>query len=421
MNAVTRHVLELGQHSDNAMPVRPASRRVVAFDGLRGVAAIMVLLHHTLLMLPDFASYEWYGARTGIHSIPEFLLLKTPARLIWAGQERALLFFVLSGFVLSLPWLNGKPAPYGRFLRGRFCRIYPPYLAAMLLAAAASALLGGRTLGHATVYFNELGWAFPASWGAIPSIAAVLDNPHSSYMNEAVWSLVWEVRVAIIFPLVMLPIMRWGNAGVLVALGGLTVAQHAAGLFVGGWITDTLNAPQDTFGFATYFVFGAAVALNRSGIVAWFSRRRPAWSIACLTAGCLACWLPWPVQHDHMVGIGAAIILAAILGGRAIQAWLETPAWLRLGRQSYSLYLTHVPVIMTMAIAFHGAMPLWACAAVLPVAVLVAELFYHAVEMPSVALAQRLLGERRQPPGKTRPPRHSRLAAAVETSMAGSA
>ncbi len=36
-----------------------AGRRIVALDGLRGVAAIMVLLHHALLMLPLFADYEW--------------------------------------------------------------------------------------------------------------------------------------------------------------------------------------------------------------------------------------------------------------------------------------------------------------------------------------------------------------------------
>jgi Acyltransferase family len=144
---------------DQVKAAAHTGRRIVALDGLRGVAAIMVLLHHALLMLPQFADYEWYSRLSARLSLGEFLLLRTPLRLVWAGQERAIMFFVLSGFVLSLPWLNGKPQSYGRFLLGRFCRIYPPYLAAMTLAALGSILMGGHVLPKASVYFNELGWA----------------------------------------------------------------------------------------------------------------------------------------------------------------------------------------------------------------------------------------------------------------------
>src|ERR1700761_6941144 len=169
----------------------------------------MVLLHHALLMLPQFADYEWYSRVPAHLSFGEFLLLRTPLRLVWAGQERAIMFFVLSGFVLSLPWLSGKQQSYGRFLLGRFCRIYPPYIAAMALAAMASILLGGHPLPLASVYFNELGWARTPDAGTLPSILFVLTNNHSDYINEAGGSLTWEVRIALIFPLLMLPIMKW--------------------------------------------------------------------------------------------------------------------------------------------------------------------------------------------------------------------
>jgi len=52
----------------------------------------------------------------------EWLLLRTPLHLLWAGQTRALLFFVLSGFVLSLPWLttvqSKRQEKIGERLRG---------------------------------------------------------------------------------------------------------------------------------------------------------------------------------------------------------------------------------------------------------------------------------------------------------------
>ena len=373
-----------------------SSRRIVALDGLRGVAALMVLFHHTLLTLPDFANFEWNVPGATAHGVFEWLLLRTPLRLLWAGQERALLFFVLSGFVLGLPWLEGRAAPYGRFLLGRFCRIYPPYLVAMIVAAAGSLLLGGPKLVNASIYFNQLGWSFMPSWPAVPSILAVLNNPNSRYMNEAVWSLVWEVRVALIFPLLILPIVRWRNTGIGLVLVALVLLRHAGGWFFGPRLVTLLNAPEETFYYAQYFVFGAAVAANRVAIAAWFSRRGKVFGPGCLILGCLICWLPWPMQHDHIVGIGAAIILVSIIGNGYIRSWLAKPSLIWLGRQSYSLYLIHLPLIMVVVIAFHGKVPMLACAAIVPVAILLAEAFHLWVEKPSVAFTQRLTGYSRR-------------------------
>lgn len=386
---------KVAETSTLTVPVHSAPRpvrRIVAFDGLRGIAALLVLFHHTLLVLPDFANYEWYGAGQPAHGAIEWLLLRTPLRLMWAGQERALLFFVLSGFVLGIPWLDGRGASYGRFLAGRFCRLYPPYLVAMAAAAIGSILLGGHALPRASIYFNELGWAFRPSWRAIPSIVLLLNNPHSEYMNEAMWSLVWEVRVALIFPLLILPVVRWRNLGVLFVLAGLLVLGHVAWLVYRVPVHGVLGAPQDTFRYAEYFVLGAAVAVNRASIGAWFSRRGSTPGLACLLLGCLVCWLPWPAQHDRMVGLGAALILVAVLGSARLRAWLVRPWLLWLGRRSYSLYLTHVPLVMVVVIAFGGAVPVLACCAIVPAAVILAGLFHRWVELPSVGLAQHLGG-----------------------------
>jgi peptidoglycan/LPS O-acetylase OafA/YrhL len=356
------------------------------------VAALMVLFHHILLMLPDFANYEWQVPGAAAHGICEWLLLRTPLRLLWAGQERALLFFVLSGFVLGMPWLDGRAAPYGKFFLGRFCRIYPPYLIVMIVAATGSVLLGGSQLGHATIYFNQLGWSFAPSWRAVPSVVALLNNPTSRYMNEAVWSLVWEVRVALIFPLLILPIVRWRNTGVGVVLVALVLLRHAGGWLVTPRVSDVLNAPQDTFYYAQYFVFGVAVAANRATIAVWFRRWSSVAGPACLALGCLICWLPWPRQHDHIVGIGAALIIAAIAGDRRVGSWLAKSSLIWLGKQSYSLYLTHLPLILVIVIAFNGDVPVLACGVLIPAAIGLAQAFHRWVETPSVAFAQRVTG-----------------------------
>ena len=372
-----------------------AGRRIVAFDGLRGVAAIMVLLHHSLLMLPAFANYQWFGTAPAKLSALQFLLLRTPLRLAWAGQERAILFFVLSGFVLALPWLNGKPFPYGRFLVGRFCRIYPPYILAMVLAAGGSILMGGHLIPEAGVYYNALGWAGRPRWNTITSILAVLTNRHSEYMNEAVWSLTWEVRIAFIFPLLILPIVRWRNLGVAGLYSSLFLAQHLIDHFGSMKYPDTIKLLGDTCLYAQYFVLGSGIALNRAAIGAWFGHHRTPAGWLCLTAGLLVCWAPWPRLHDEMVGVGAATVMVAILGTARLRTWLAHKIWIWLGRQSYSLYLVHVPIVMMTIILFKGKVPPVACLGVLPVAIACAQLFHRWIELPSVAWTQTLLMGRR--------------------------
>jgi peptidoglycan/LPS O-acetylase OafA/YrhL len=373
----------------------PTGRRIVALDGLRGVAAIMVLLHHSLLMLPQFANYEWYSRVPANISFTTFLLLRTPLRLVWAGQERAIMFFVLSGFVLCLPWLSGKPQSYGRFLLGRFCRIYPPYIAAMALAALASVFIGGHVLPNASVYFNELGWAHRPDAGTLPSILLVLTNHHSDYINEAVWSLTWEVRVAILFPLLILPILRWRNLG---------AAQVYVFLFILGQAGRHLLRAHAGFGegfgngcrYTGCFILGMTIAMNRVTISEWFGRHRPAFGWLCLALGLGVCWAPWPHFHDDIVGIGAALLIVAIIGTVRLRKWLEKDYWLWLGRQSYSLYLIHVPVVMVTVILFRGKVPVVACLSVIPVSIALAQIFHTHVELPSVELAQKAASYRRE-------------------------
>jgi peptidoglycan/LPS O-acetylase OafA/YrhL len=368
-----------------------AGQRIVAFDGLRGVAAIMVLLHHCLLMLPVFANYQWFHTAPARLSGIEFLLLRTPLRLVWAGQERAILFFVLSGFVLSLPWLKGRPLPYGRFLAGRFCRIYPPYLVAMAFAAAGSILLGGHPIPGAGLYYNALGWAGRPGWNSLTSVLAVLTNRHSEYMNEAVWSLTWEVRIAFLFPLLMLAVTRLKNRGIALLYASLLGGQHLAGHLAPGGHPGALDLAGQTCLYAQFFVLGTAIALNRGIIAAWFGRRPASLGWACLAIGLVVCWAPWPRLHAELVGAGAAAIMVAILGSPALGRWLAAGPWLWLGRQSYSLYLIHVPIVMATIVLFQGKVPLLACLAVIPAAIGCAELFHRWIELPSVALAQALL------------------------------
>src|SRR3954470_23660048 len=106
------------------------SNRLPSLDGLRGLAALVVVVHHCALTVPALAA-QMFGPD---NSSPAWWLAWTPAYLLWAGREAVLVFFVLSGFVLSLPRLSGgKSGRWASYYRKRMVRLYVPVVAAVAL------------------------------------------------------------------------------------------------------------------------------------------------------------------------------------------------------------------------------------------------------------------------------------------------
>src|SRR4051812_24937304 len=89
-----------------------------ALDGLRGVAVLMVLMHHFI---------RGYWTPGPIHAF-----LDTFTIFMWSGVD---LFFVLSGFLITgiLVDAKGKPRYFRTFYARRVLRIFPLYYAALFL------------------------------------------------------------------------------------------------------------------------------------------------------------------------------------------------------------------------------------------------------------------------------------------------
>ena len=98
-------------------------------DGLRGLAALAVFLSHVSLMLPAPSFFE----RAAL----------TPLHVLWDGAAAVDLFFVLSGFVLALPFVGdtARELSYPAFMLRRALRILPAYWASLLLALVVRDML----------------------------------------------------------------------------------------------------------------------------------------------------------------------------------------------------------------------------------------------------------------------------------------
>ena len=349
---------------------RTNATRVQALDGIRGVAALYVVLHHCWML-----TFHGYPANTG------------PAWLGWLvyGHLAVVAFIVLSGFSLAM-----APARHGwrldavsHFARRRAWRILPAYWAALtvslLIAWAVTPQLHSRppTDRSVVVYGLFLQDVFKAP---IP--------------NAAFWSIAVEVELYLVFPLLLLMRRRLGG---VVMLGVVLLPVVVAGLLRPSLANaDKLTgmAPQ----FAPLFAAGvlaAGVCVARERL----RRMRWAWLAAAAAAPVLLLVIVngsvWTVDHYYWIDLAIspaiALLLAALAAGQAgaLTRLLTSRPLQDLGACSYSLYLIHVPILLVVSrklagpIAGPGLPAFWVTVAVgASLAVLAARQFARVFEAP---------------------------------------
>lgn len=310
------------------MNARPASR-LHGLDGIRGLAALFVVLHHCWLL-----SFPGYPRDTG------------PWWLGWLiyGHFAVVVFIVLSGFSLSIaPARSGWNLRSVReFARRRAWRILPPYWAALAFSLAVAWWVVAQPNTDAPTAKSVAFYGF-----------LVQDLFGSPSPNGAFWSIAVEAQLYLLFPLLLLVRRRWGAVVVLAAMTAIVAATAAA-------------APHETHvdmlmrltpQFAALFTAGIVAA----GILVASDRaRRLPWHWMALIAVVpvivlvVARGSVWTVGNfvwvDLLLGPATALLLAAVAVGRPspFVRLLETRPMQRLGGCSYSLYLTHAPIVVTV-------------------------------------------------------------------------
>jgi peptidoglycan/LPS O-acetylase OafA/YrhL len=150
------------------------------------------------------------------------------------------------------------------------------------------------------------------------------------------------------------------------------------------------------------FVTGAQLANHRADISAWY-RHLPAGLRITLGVASLFLLSTFGLAHAPIQALrgfayiapdfGAVLLLLAIIGSRRVQSMLEKAPCLWLGRVSYSLYLSHLVVLLTLVFVMHRFLPIMVILAILPpLALAIAGILYRVVEAPAIAAGQILAG-----------------------------
>lgn len=371
-------------------PPLSSAGRYAGLDGLRGIAALVVVVHHVLLVEPALAQAH----RAAPGSLPRWaeIAAYTPLHLVWAGAEAVLVFFVLSGFVLSLGALSdlertGAGSWFGYYPR-RLVRLYLPVVGAVAVALPQAHWLRPDEAqdGASWVYNAHVGSGTLASAGRDVTLA----HAHATYLDGPLWSLHWEVLFSLALPAYLLLCRRRTWEAALVGSGMLLLSG--------------LGAARGHEGLEMLPVFGLGAVL--AGLA------RPAqdvarawWPLLLVGAGALltSSWSLRAVRPDHVLSkadtgvcaaataLGALLLVLAFVDGPPARWATAVPALRWLGRRSFSLYLVHAPVVISLAFLLGGHPDvLVLMAAALPASLLVAEGFGRLVEDPAHRLSRRV-------------------------------
>lgn len=371
--------------------------RLPALEGLRGLAALVVVVHHSLLAtLPLLAGP--YGVGPGpLRGTLQWWLTYSPLHVLWGGGEAVVVFFVLSGFVLSLPSARG-----GRGVRAlsyypsRFVRLYLPVWGALVFAALlhVAVIAGGPASGEGDWWLSAFHERL--SLQAVREDAGLL-SVHTGHMAllPVLWSLRWEVLFSLALPPLLAVAVRALRTRLACAL---LMSACAAALLWHGSSEYLLELPP--------FVLGVALAFRHADIarLARALARRTWWSApaqlllgaACVCALSADWWLVRSSPERQtgiaalLVATGAALTVVAALTLGPFESFLCSRAMAWTGRRSYSLYLIHCPIVVALAIAT-GVLfsPAYLLAAV-ALSLAAAAAFHRLVEAPAHRFARRI-------------------------------
>lgn len=348
--------------------VAVATKRYVALDALRGLAALIVVFHHSLLILPGYTD-----------AVEANWLL----RPFIAGPSAVYVFFVLSGFVLFLLFYGKDGHHLTAFAARRLLRLYPPVFVSVLAALLIVVAIDPRPIPTLTAWFNDA-WQHPLTAGYVLKHIMLWD--HVLPMNSPLWSIVVELRLSLIFPVLALAIVKRPNLTVVLCL----ILSIICRLYARELGPDASGSPVIDAQFLVLFAVGAWLALNHHRVAPFVAcRSNISLTIAALVVGVgiASCS---PFAFGGIATMGGAILLVALFAfNPVVERWVDKPLFHALGRISYSLYLIHVVVIMASVHLLAGrTSPIMAISFGLIACIPVAAAMVHFVERPSIRLSR---------------------------------
>jgi peptidoglycan/LPS O-acetylase OafA/YrhL len=327
-------------------------RKDIPLEALRGVAAVTVLLWHTMLgFFPQWSGIfpERWPADAALNGQVWFGLIH--------GSAAVTLFFVLSGFVLTRRFLtSGDPQIIVRGAIKRWPRLAGPVVVTTLTSWLLFKLglyhfgEGGAITG--SPWLSKFAYAFdapfePSIWGSFSQGAFLTFFRGDSFYDSSLWTMRCEfigsfVSFALALLIALLPreagLLRIAVIAVVFALCDFAAPSYGAfpvGVALAAFLPERRNR-----------LSGRAVAALILAAVYLFG----------VTGANVGAFVPvaWALKKNVVVAeiVASVLIIVAIeLAPHTFRARLSNRFAERLGALSFPLYLIHVPVLCSLGCA----------------------------------------------------------------------
>lgn len=301
--------------------------RYTFLDSARGIAALIVVIHHYFLEYGNFS----FDSTINI----------VATRFFSDGMSAVRFFFVLSGFVLSLSLLKSDdkltPAKYFSFVVSRVFRIMPLYIFVLLLSILSYFLLY-KNLN----FVPNKKFFFGTSWSD-PHILKNVWREFLLYINlertygfiPQGWSLTYEIINSFFLPFLLI-IVRYQKIlsviFVFILLKFFQVNEFIFDFYLGVIIAQ--NHQIFTFAWLKLSTFWKSILSFMS--ISLFAINT-----------ILPPYLPYYFEKFFfsLTSVGSALIILILIASPKSQAILNKKIMYEIGRFSFSIYLTHILVI----------------------------------------------------------------------------
>jgi peptidoglycan/LPS O-acetylase OafA/YrhL len=309
----------------------PHTSRVAGLDGIRGLAAVFVVLNHIFLR-------AWPGFPTSHAPLwaSEFIY----------GRFAVVVFIAVSGFSLGLGPARGgwRFGSLATFTHRRAWRILPPYWAAL-----------GFSLIMTWYVLAQPGWARPDGKSVLVYGLLVQDVIPAGIPNRAFWSIAIEAQLYLLLPVLLVVIRRTSALAMAAVVAGVVVA---IGVLAPHWVVLDDVLIKFIPDLAVLF----AVGLLAAGVLTAGDRvRAQPWGWYSLVAAAPVVTLlavrgtTWTDDHLFWVDLAWAPAIGCFLAAlgtahpRPLVRLLGARPLRSLGTFSYSLYLTHAPIVIAVS------------------------------------------------------------------------
>lgn len=377
-------------------------KHIAELQSLRGIAALVVVLHHCLyyFAMPD----RYYPI----------------AESLFNGHAAVVAFFVLSGYVLTA---SLQRAPIGnneivRFLFRRIFRLYPA-----IIVTCAGSLLLLLLINHNIEIPNRSNWAsqfFRPANQNLKSVVASLSGL-GTFLVPPMWSITAELAGSVL--VLFMAITSRGRPAVMIA--------YVVALALLSLVLPTYSRALIIVTYMVHFAIGASLPLWSGRLGSCLGSRSGA-RLALLCVALMAGFRlvgGWGFRNSFdaplpglVEGTAAAVLIALIVERRDVFSLLASRPLVSLGDISFSLYLIHFPIMVALTTVGAGMLGLsvfasWPLSAValmvatVPCSIFLAYFSYHWVELPGIRLGNWVLSLLLHPPQAQHRQIHSNVTA----------